>query len=131
MIKFWPTGLFFLSAWLLLIWTAPALPAQQQLPNRVQGVEQPPVSDVQLRSFAKAYVEFEKIRAQYEPRLDAAPTPAEKQSVQDEAVALFSKALEKEGLSMQQYSVLFHTVNADDALREKVLRLIEEERAKS
>jgi hypothetical protein len=130
MIKFWPTGLFFLSAWLLLIWTAP-LPAQQQLPNRVQGVEQPPVSDVQLRSFAKAYVEFEKIRAQYEPRLDTAPTPAEKQSVQDEAVALFSKALEKEGLSMQQYSVLFHTVNADDALRERVLRLIEEERAKS
>jgi CRISPR/Cas system-associated protein endoribonuclease Cas2 len=51
--------------------------------------------------------------------------------VQDEAVALFSKALEKEGLSMQQYSVLFHTVNADDALRERVLRLIEEERAKS
>jgi hypothetical protein len=131
MTRFWSMGLFSLSALLLLLWTAPALQAQERLQKGAQTGEQPPVSDVQLRSFAKAYVEFEKIRAQYEPRLNAAPTSEEKQLVQDEAVALFGKALEKEGLSMQQYSVIFHTVNADDALREKVLRLIEEERARS
>lgn len=113
----------------LMLCLAPVVQAQEQ--PQAPGAEHPPMNDAQLRSFAKAYIEFEKIRAEYEPRLGAANSPQEKSLVEQEAVAKFGKALEKEALSLQQYSVLYHTVSADPGLRAKVLRLIEEERAKS
>lgn len=108
-----------------------AVEAQQSTPNPVAPGEKAPISDNELRSFAKAYLEFEKIRAEYGPRIGTAPTPQEKGAVEQEAVLKFGQALEKEGMTMQQYSALYQTVSADQQLREKVLRIIEEERARS
>jgi len=105
--------------------------AQETAPSPSTPGEQRAISDTELRSFAKAYVEFEKIRAEYAPKIGAANTPQEKGSVEQEAVVKFGKALEKEGLTMQQYSALYQTVSVDQQLREKALRLIEEERARS
>ena len=93
--------------------------------------EQRAVSDNELRTFAKAYLEFEKIRAEYAPKMGAASTPQEKGMVEQEAVVKFDQALQKEGLTIQQYSAMYQTVSIDQQLREKVLRLIEEERARS
>jgi hypothetical protein len=81
--------------------------------------------------FAKAYLEFEKIRSEYGPKIGTAPTPQEKGAAEQEAVLQFGKALEREGMTMQQYSALYQIVSADQQLRERVLRLIEEERARS
>jgi hypothetical protein len=89
------------------------------------------VSETELRSFAKAYVEFEKIRNEYAPKVGSAATPQEKGAVEQEAVVKFGKALEKEGMTMQQYSALYQTVSVDQQLRAKALRLIEEERGRS
>jgi hypothetical protein len=111
--------------------TPRAVEAQQSAPDAIAPGEQAPISDNELRSFAKAYLEFEKIRAEYGPRIGTAPTPQEKGAVEQEAVLKFGKALEKEGMTMQQYSALYQTVSADQQLREKVLRIIEEERARS
>jgi hypothetical protein len=89
------------------------------------------VSDKELHAFAKSYIEFHKLRTVYEPQLNVAKTPEEKTRIQQEAVAKFGAALEREGLTMERYGALFQTVNADDHLREKVLKLIEDEKAKS
>jgi hypothetical protein len=106
-----------------------AVEAQQSTP--IASGEQTPISDNEFRSFAKTYLEFEKVRAEYGPRIGTASTPEEKGAVEQEAVLQFGKALEKEGMTMQQYSAIYQTVSADQQLREKVLRIIEEERARS
>jgi len=76
-------------------------------------------------------VEFHKMRTIYEPQVGVAKTPEEKTRIQQEAVAKFSSVLEREGLTMERYAALFKAVNGDDRLREKVIKLIEDEKAKS
>ena len=103
----------------------------QEMPQAPGSVPSNRIGDSDLRSFAKAYIEFEKIRGEYEPKLNTANSPQEKGAVEQEAVAKLNKALENEGMTMQQYGALYQTVSVDPQLREKVLRLIEEERGKS
>jgi hypothetical protein len=123
----------FVGVSLLLSMFLPAsmVQAQEAAPGPSTAGEQRAISDNELRSFAKAYVEFEKIRAEYGPKMGTANTPQEKGMVEQEAVIKFGRAIEKEGLTIQQYSALFQTVSVDQQLREKVLRLIEEERGRS
>ena len=105
--------------------------AQEAAPVPSTPGDQRALTDTELRSFAKAYLEFEKVRVEYAPKIGAANTAQEKGMVEQEAVVKFGKAIEKEGLTIQQYSVLYQIVSADQHLREKVLRLIEEENARS
>jgi hypothetical protein len=121
------------GAGLLLSMLLPAsmIQAQEAVPGPSTPGEQRAVSETELRSFAKAYVEFEKIRNEYAPKVGSAATPQEKGAVEQEAVVKFGKALEKEGMTMQQYSALYQTVSVDQQLRAKALRLIEEERGRS
>jgi hypothetical protein len=107
------------------------LAAAQEMPQAPGSLPNNKIGDSDLRAFAKAYIEFEKIRGEYEPKLNTANSPQEKGAVEQEAVAKLNKALENEGLTMQQYGALYQTVSVDPQLREKVLRLIEEERGKS
>lgn len=88
-------------------------------------------SDKELLAFAKSYVELDKIRGVSEIQMSAAKTPQEKSRIEQEAVARFSAALEREGLTMARFGVLYQTINGDDQLREMVLKLIEVEQNKS
>lgn len=106
-------------------------PAAQEMPPAPNSELDNKIGDADLRAFAKAYIEFEKIRAEYAPKFDNANSPQDKGAVEQEAVTKLSKALEQEGMTMQQYSALYQTVSLDPQLRAKVLRLIEEERSKS
>lgn len=127
------SSISFASVSLLLSMFLPAsmVRAQEAPSGPSTPSEQRAIGDNELRSFAKAYLEFEKIRVEYAPKMGAANTAQEKGMVEEEAVVKFGKAVEKEGLTMQQYSVLYQIVSADQQLREKVLRLIDEERARS
>ena len=107
------------------VWAQTPAPAQQS-PGASSEV-----SDQELQAFAKSYVEFHKMRTIYEPQVGVAKTPEEKTRIQQEAVAKFSSVLEREGLTMERYAALFKAVNGDDRLREKAIKLIEDEKAKS
>jgi Domain of unknown function (DUF4168) len=98
----------------------------QELPNR-----QSKIDPTQLKSFARVYVEFEKIRDTYEPRLNKAQGDQEAQVIQKEAGAKIDEALAKEGLSRETYSQIINTLNIDSELRAKAMQLIDEERKKS
>ena len=89
------------------------------------------VSETQLRAFAKVYVEVEKIRQAYEPRLKEAKNPEEGKQIQNEAASKMQGALTKEGLTEQSYTQIFETARADEGLRKKLVELINEERQKS
>ena len=107
------------------------LHAQTKSRDQTPADRQSTISDNELKAFAKAYVQFHKIRAEYEPKLGGATSAQEKSQVEQEAVAKFGAALEQEGLSMQRYAALFQTISADQDLRDKALKLIKEEQARS
>jgi Domain of unknown function (DUF4168) len=99
---------------------AQALPTQQSK-----------IDPTQLKSFARVYVEFEKIRDTYEPRLNKAQGDQETEVIQKEAKVKIDEALAKEGLSRETYSQIINTLNSDSELRAKAMQLIDEERKKS
>ncbi|HEX9265383.1 MAG TPA: DUF4168 domain-containing protein [Candidatus Binatia bacterium] len=89
------------------------------------------VDDQQLRSFAKVYVQVEKIRETYAPRAKQAPGPEEGKQIQQEAESKFQEALTKEGLNEESYKQIFEVARVDQDVRKKVLQMIVEEKGKS
>jgi predicted ATPase with chaperone activity len=89
------------------------------------------ISDTDLRAFARAYVDTQKIRQRYEPALSNTPDPAKSKPIQDEANDELKKALAKQNLSIEKYNRIYTLVNNDDRLRAKVLKMVDEERKKS
>ena len=109
-------------AWLVWLSTA-AIQAQEK--SKDQRSSQPSaVGDKELRSFAKSYIEFHKIRMEYEPALNKASDPQERNKLEQDAVAKFGKAGEKQGLTLESYFRIFQTVNANETVREKALKLM-------
>jgi hypothetical protein len=84
----------------------------------------------QLRAFARVYVEFEKIRDAYQPRLNSAQHDEQGAAIQKEAGVKIDEALAKQGLTRENYSQIINTLNTDSELRAKAMQLIDEERKK-
>jgi hypothetical protein len=106
-------------------WSADAPPRQ---PSRAEPTN---VSDKDLRAFVKAYVEYQKIRQNYEPKMNNTRDEKEKQRIQREGDDKVKQALERQGLTPQAYNRLFTAVNGNPQLRQKALALINDERKKS
>ena len=88
------------------------------------------VEDGQLRSFAKVYVQVEKIRQTYGPQLKETQDPEKGMEIQKEAKSKIDNALAKEGMTVESYSQTIQKVNGDDELRKKALEMIDQERIK-
>jgi uncharacterized protein YggE len=107
------------------------LPFAKQGRAQESPKQQMNVSETKLRAFAKVYVEIDKIRQSYEPRLKEAKNPEEGKQIQNEATSKMQGALTKEGLTEESYSQIFELARADEGLRKKLVDLINEERQKS
>jgi hypothetical protein len=115
---------------LLLLWLGELVPSQ------VTPKEQPPrnqtnIGDRELTAFVRAYVEYHKIRREYEPALKNAQDPKKSQQLQEEANLKLRKLLDREGLTPERYNRIFSAVNADERLRDRVLKMVEEQRKRS
>ena len=88
------------------------------------------VGETELRSFAKAYVEIEKIREAYGTQISQNDNQdaAKNKAIEQEAVTKIHDVITKEGLSAQTYSDIVQTANTNDELRMKLVQLIEEEK---
>jgi len=53
------------------------------------------------------------------------------QQIQERANAELKKSLAKQKLTVDQYNRIYNRINSDERLREKALKLVEEERKKS
>ena len=100
--------------------------AQQSATPQVES--QTSISDAELRGFVRAYVDNQKIRQEYEPPLRDNTDPQKGQQLQDRANAELKKSLAKQNLTVKNYNRIYNRINSDEALREKALKLIEEER---
>ena len=116
---------FLLAASLL---TPLPFPAFSQQPY---GQETEAPAEMQLRSFAKAYVEVEKIREAYEPQLSATPDPQKAREIEQEAISKIGEVIVKEGLTLDSFNQIVQTANANDDLRKRIVALINEEKKKS
>jgi len=107
--------------------------AQQTLAQQpaAQQTQQSDLNETQLRSFAKVYVQVEKILKTYEPQLKDAKTPEEGKQIQNEEMSKVNQALTQEGMDAQSYHRIIEIANGDDGLRKKLLGFINEERQKS
>jgi flagellar motor protein MotB len=113
----------FVSAFLMVV---VAKPLVAQVAPKPQELD-----EKQLRSFAKVYVQVEKIRQEYEPRAKEATGPEEGKQIQQEAQSKFQQVLTKEGLTEESYTKIFEVARADQDVRKKILQMIGEEKAKS
>ena len=113
----------FVSALLMVV---VAKPLVAQVAPKPQELD-----EKQLRSFAKVYVQVEKIRQEYEPRAKEATGPEEGKQIQQEAQSKFQQVLTKEGLTEESYTKIFEVARADQDVRKKILQMIGEEKAKS
>ena len=107
------------------------LPLAKQGRAQESPKQQLNVGEIQLRAFAKVYVEVEKIRQAYKPRLKEAKNPEEGKQIETEAVSKMQGALTEEGLTAESYSQIFEIARADEGLRKKLIEFINEERQKS
>jgi hypothetical protein len=114
----------FVSAFLMVVVAKP-------LVAQVAPKPQSELDEKQLRSFARVYVQVEKIRQEYEPRAKEASGPEEGKQIQQEAQSKFQQVLTKEGLSEESYVQIFEVARTDQDLRKKILQMIGEEKAKS
>jgi hypothetical protein len=113
---------FMLVASLIVLSPAPA----QQTSDKATETE-----EIQLRSFAKAYVEVQKIRELYEPQLGTTQDPQKADEIEREAKSKISQAIVKEGLTLDSFGQIVQTANADEALRKRIIDLINEEKKNS
>ena len=96
----------FVSAFLMVV---VAKPLVAQVAPKPQELD-----EKQLRSFAKVYVQVEKIRQEYEPRAKEATGPEEGKQIQQEAQSKFQQVLTKEGLSEENYTKIFEVMIGEE-----------------
>ena len=119
----------------IVLFSFPSQTLAQQAAAQQPATEQPPgqqsdLNETQLRSFAKLYVEIEKISKTYGPQVKEAK-PEELKQIQNEERSKVNQALTQEGMDAQRYQRMINIANADDGLRKKLLGFINEERQKS
>lgn len=115
MIRTW----FFMA--LFVLGLAAAAPAQEAGKT---------MSDREIQSFARAYVDFHKIKNDYEGRIKRTNDAAEKERLKREGDAKVDAALKKQGFTADSYAKTFAGVNNNEQLRKKTLKYVEEERKK-
>jgi hypothetical protein len=100
-------------------------------PKQAGNSGQPAVSDRELASFVKAYVDYQRIRSQYAPALAKEKDPTRKKQIEQEANTKIKRSLDTNRLSPERYNRIFATVNSNENLRKRVLKQVEEERKNS
>jgi hypothetical protein len=96
-------------------------------PSTQQSQPRKDMGDKELQTFAKAYVEVQKIKESHQVSLKSAKDPKQ---VQQQTNSEMAKAIEKQGFTPEAYTQMLAAINSDNTLNKKALDLIQKERAK-
>jgi hypothetical protein len=77
-------------------------------------------SDTELKSFALATLNVQRIRNVYLPKLEAAQTPEQEQEVRKAAANEMAQAIEGEGMTVGQYREISNQVRQSSELAKRV-----------
>ena len=81
-------------------------------------------NDDELEKFAAVQQELEVIREEYGAKLENVEDPKKAQSLQQEASETMTEAVKDEGLDVETYSTIAKAVRNDDALRQRVIEMM-------
>ena len=99
---------------------APAAYAESETTPQQAPAPRPNVSTEQLKSFAVASLEVDRISQQYAPKLQAAKTPADQEAVRREATAKMIDAVKQKGLSVDDYRRIAIAARANPDLAREI-----------
>lgn len=83
-------------------------------------------TDEELRAYAAAATEVQRINESYQPQLEAAESPEEVQAVREQATGQMVEAVEDEGLSVDRYNEIFQAAQADPEVAEQISQYVQE-----
>lgn len=110
----------------LMLAVAPvAAMAQTQAPAQQ---EMPKIDESQLDSYADAAVRIYDIRVRWEPEIRGAESQEKAMEAQREARTEMIEAVQKEGLSVEEYNSITAAAQRDPDLNQKIAQLIEKKR---
>ena len=110
----------------LMLAVAPvATMAQTQAPAQQ---EMPKIDESQLDSYADAAVRIYDIRVRWEPEIRGAESQEKAMEAQREARTEMIEAVQKEGLSVEEYNSITAAAQRDPDLNQKIAQLIEKKR---
>ena len=103
--------------------------AQEGTTPNQKTIQQVEVNDQSIDRFANAVVKVEDLQKEFQSKLqseDAEQLPQEKmQAVEQEFQAKAQEAIEKEGISVEQYSQYILLAQQDEGFRNKVIETIQ------
>jgi hypothetical protein len=96
--------------------------AQQQQRSPQLQTQQPAVSDKEIQAFASAASEVRQLNQKWIPQVQAAAQqgPDAEQKARQQAMAEMTQAVQKKGLSVDQYSRILDQTQTDPELNRKV-----------
>jgi hypothetical protein len=101
-----------------LVCAPAALPQLTQQPPGTQSA--PAYSDSELKSFAVAVLEVQRINDDYTLKLQSAKSPDEQQQLRKTASQEMVRAVEKEGMSVEKYREIMNQAETNPAVAERV-----------
>lgn len=118
-----------LAAFGLAFSLALAMPAVAQETTEQPAAEAPApsFSEDKLQSFAVAFLEIDKLRREYTPRMEQAQSEEEKQQIQTEAGQKMLQAVEDtENISTDEYNAIIQSAQADPDFAQRLNGVIGE-----
>jgi hypothetical protein len=106
----------------LTLGTVSTAQAQQQQPSPQLQTQQPAVSDKEIQAFAAAASEVRQLNQKWLPKVQAAAQqgPDAEQKARQQAMAEMTQAVQKKGLSVDQYSKIVELAQVDPEVQRKV-----------
>ncbi|MCW5605173.1 MAG: DUF4168 domain-containing protein [Burkholderiales bacterium] len=77
-------------------------------------------SDGELKSFAEAMLEVQRINMTYQPQMESAKTPEEKDRVQQAAMQEAIQAVEGKGMPVDKYQEILLVAQNDPVVADKI-----------
>jgi hypothetical protein len=104
----------------LVLGAAPAVAASDE-PQPGMMAPAAPVPDATIGKAGAALRDVATLQQKYQPKMDQAASPKEKQGLSDQANAEAVQAIQSHGLSVQEYSNVMRTAQNDPKLKQRLL----------
>jgi hypothetical protein len=109
------------AAWLIPV-TANSQQSQPTPPGSADTL--PSISEQKLDAVAAALQHVTDIKDNYQQKIEGAP-PTDRKRIADEANSALARAINDQGLSVEEYSSILVIAQNDPAVREKILQRIQ------
>ncbi len=119
------SGLTLPAAALLAFALAAPLPAAAQMEGTQPPIAAEDLTDEQLEAFAAAAAEVGEITQQLQIQAQAIETEQELMELQEQANMQMVEAVEEQGLTVDEYNMIFQVAQVDPELNERLVQMMQ------